>query len=152
MNKFLFILCVCVEFQVPSTVEPDSWKTTPLPINMWSVKTGGLWWQVVILKCRSFCRKCMACSCQDRLSLMTVVSQDRFHCIAYLSASCSFVRSYPISDQCADSCDSIYHLVIAVIWSIKHSYLCTYMYMMYVDAMCTWDKQWLLLDIIGTWD
>ncbi len=36
----------------------------------------------VILKCRSYCRKCVVC--QDRWSLMAVVSQDRFHCTGNL--------------------------------------------------------------------
>ncbi len=39
----------------------------------WSLVTGS-----VILKWRCVCWKCVAC--QDRWSLMAVVSQDRFHC------------------------------------------------------------------------
>ena len=35
----------------------------------------------VILKCRSFCQKCVAC--QNRWSLMEGVSQERFHCSAF---------------------------------------------------------------------
>ncbi len=31
-----------------------------------------------VLKCRSFCQKCVVC--QDRWSIMAVISHDRFHC------------------------------------------------------------------------
>ncbi len=49
-----------------------SWKTTPLATIMWSVKTGGLCWQVQLyLKCTSFHQKCVAF--QNRWSLMAVV-------------------------------------------------------------------------------
>ncbi len=41
--------------------------------DRWSLVTG-----LVILKCRYFCQKSVVS--QDRLSLMAVVSQDRFHC------------------------------------------------------------------------
>ncbi len=36
-----------------------------------------------ILKCRSFCKKCVVC--QDRWSLMAMVSEHSFHCIIKLS-------------------------------------------------------------------
>ncbi len=41
--------------------------------DRWSLVTGS-----VMLKCRSFCPKCVVF--QDRWSLMAVVSHDRFHC------------------------------------------------------------------------
>ena len=53
--------------------------------DMGSVVTGS-----VILKCRSLCQNCVAC--QDRWSLMAVVSQDSFHCITaplYINSSVS---------------------------------------------------------------
>ncbi len=65
-----------------NTVEPV-WKDHPIGHknvvrqDRWSLVTGS-----VVLKCGSFCQKCVVC--QDRWSLMAVVSQDRFHCIQLL--------------------------------------------------------------------
>ncbi len=64
-------------FCVQCTVEPLL-KDHPIGLknvvcqDRWSLVTSS-----VILKCKSFCQKCMIC--QHGCSLMAVVSQDRFH-------------------------------------------------------------------------
>ena len=67
-----------------STVGPLLKDHAPLAIKMWSLKTGGLWWQIHnTLKWRSFCQKLVVL--QDMWSLVAVVSQDRFHCTVLIS-------------------------------------------------------------------
>ncbi len=67
-----------VVIDVYNTVEPVL-KDHPIGCknvvchDRWSLVTGS-----VMLKCKSFCQKCVVF--QDRWSLMAVVSQDRFHC------------------------------------------------------------------------
>ncbi len=60
--------------------------------NRWCLVTGS-----VILKCRSFCQKCVVF--QDRWPFMAVVSQDRFHC-RYRHRWCQ--------DQCSENCHQWY--------------------------------------------
>ena len=50
------------------------------------------------MKCGSFCQKCVVC--QDRCSLMAVVSQDRFHC----TTSKTLLTMAPGSHSCPCSC------------------------------------------------
>ncbi len=52
--------------------------------DRWSLVTGS-----VVLKCRSFCQKYVVC--QDRRSLMAVVSQDRFHCTFLEKTGCNCI-------------------------------------------------------------
>ncbi len=54
---------------------------TQWTIQMWSLKTGGLWWQVqcLTLKYRTSCQEYL--TYEGRWSFMAVVPQDRFHCL-----------------------------------------------------------------------
>ncbi len=75
-------------------------KDHPTGSKMWSVKPGGLSWQVqlhCILKCRSFCQNCIVC--QDGWSLMAVLSQDGFHCTNLMSDWLTRVRNWLASSE-----------------------------------------------------
>ena len=56
-----------------------SWKTTLLAIKIWSLKTGGLWWQVQLHWNVGHSARNVVF--QDRWSLKSVVSQNRFYCM-----------------------------------------------------------------------